>query len=124
MPDQRSLTEPGHRIPLRIALLASTAIVLALACFRSGAALLPLNTAYTLPELEYFLADAEPALTLCRPKQLEAVRALGERLSLRAGVRFGLGYQIRLLRWHRMLLLVCRQQARPKAALIMIARDF
>ena len=43
------------------------AIVLALACLRAGAALLPLNTAYTLAELEYFLGDAEPALTLCRP---------------------------------------------------------
>ena len=38
-----------------------------LACLRAGAALLPLNTAYTLAELEYFLDDAAPALTLCRP---------------------------------------------------------
>jgi malonyl-CoA/methylmalonyl-CoA synthetase len=75
--------EPGDRVAAQID-KSPDAIVLALACFRAGAALLPLNTAYTLPELEYFLGDAEPALTLCRPGQLEAVRGLGERLSLRA----------------------------------------
>ncbi len=75
--------ETGDRVAAQID-KSPDAIVLALACFRAGAALLPLNTAYTLAELEYFLTDAEPALTLCRPAQLEAVRALGERLSLRA----------------------------------------
>ena len=47
--------------------------MLALACFKAGAALLPLNPAYTLAELEYFLADAAPALTICRPEALDAV---------------------------------------------------
>ena len=74
--------EPGDRVAAQID-KSPDAIVLALACFRAGAALLPLNTAYTLAELEYFLADAEPALTLCRPAQLEAVRALSDRLTLR-----------------------------------------
>jgi malonyl-CoA/methylmalonyl-CoA synthetase len=59
-------------------------IVLALACFRAGAALLPLNTAYTLAELDYFLADAKPALVVCRPAMLEAVRPLAEKLGLAA----------------------------------------
>jgi malonyl-CoA/methylmalonyl-CoA synthetase len=59
-------------------------IVVALACYRAGAALLPLNTAYTLAELEYFLGDSEPALTLCRPESLVAVRALGGKLGLAA----------------------------------------
>ena len=68
--------EPGDRVAAQID-KSPDAIVLALACFRAGAALLPLNTAYTLAELEYFLGDAEPALTLCRPAQLEAVRDLG-----------------------------------------------
>jgi malonyl-CoA/methylmalonyl-CoA synthetase len=45
--------------------------------------LLPLNTAYTLAELEYFLGDAEPALTLCRPEWSEPVRALALKLGLR-----------------------------------------
>ncbi len=70
--------EPGDRVAAQID-KSPDAIVLALACFRAGAALLPLNTAYTLTELEYFLGDAEPALTLCRPAQLDAVRTLSER---------------------------------------------
>ena len=57
--------------------------MVALACLRAGAVLLPLNTAYTLAELEYFLGDAEPALTLCRPEWLEPVRALALKLGLR-----------------------------------------
>ena len=61
--------EPGDRVAAQID-KSPDAIVLALACFRAGAALLPLNTAYTLAELEYFLGDAEPALTLCRPDLL------------------------------------------------------
>ena len=75
--------EPGDRVAAQID-KSPDAIVLALASFRAGAALLPLNTAYTLAEVEYFLSDAEPALTLCRPAQLDAVRALSERLALRA----------------------------------------
>jgi malonyl-CoA/methylmalonyl-CoA synthetase len=75
--------EPGDRVAAQID-KSPDAIVLALACFRAGAALLPLNTAYTLPELEYFLGDAGPALTLCRPASLEAVRALGAKLGLAA----------------------------------------
>ena len=65
------------------------AIMLALACFRAGAALLPLNTAYTLPELEYFLADAGPALTLCRPNLVADLRAIAERHGLPAVESFG-----------------------------------
>jgi malonyl-CoA/methylmalonyl-CoA synthetase len=75
--------EPGDRVAAQID-KSPDAIVLALACFCAGAALLPLNTAYTLPELEYFLGDARPALTLCRPANLEAVRALGAKLGLAA----------------------------------------
>ena len=63
----RSLgVEPGDRVAAQVDKSADV-IVLALACLRAGAALLPLNTAYTLSELEYFLGDAEPALTVCRP---------------------------------------------------------
>ncbi len=75
--------EPGDRVAAQID-KSPDAIVLALACFRAGAALLPLNTAYTLAELEYFLGDAGPALTLCRPANLDAMRELGARLGLAA----------------------------------------
>ena len=74
---------PGDRVAAQIE-KSTDAIVVALACLRAGAVLLPLNTAYTLAELEYFLSDAEPALTLCRPDRLGPLRALADKLSLPA----------------------------------------
>jgi malonyl-CoA/methylmalonyl-CoA synthetase len=75
--------EPGDRVAAQID-KSPDCVALALACFKAGAALLPLNPAYTLAELEYFLDDAAPALTLCRPQALEATRALADRLGLAA----------------------------------------
>jgi malonyl-CoA/methylmalonyl-CoA synthetase len=72
---------PGDRVAAQIE-KSTDAVVLALACLRAGAVLLPLNTAYTLAEIEYFLGDAEPALTLCRPDRLEPVRTLARKLDL------------------------------------------
>jgi malonyl-CoA/methylmalonyl-CoA synthetase len=74
---------PGDRVAVQLEKSVDV-IVVTLACLRAGAVLLPLNTAYTLAELEYFLGDAEPALTLCRPDRLEAVRALAQQLNLRS----------------------------------------
>jgi malonyl-CoA/methylmalonyl-CoA synthetase len=73
---------PGDRVAVQIE-KSTDMIVVALACLRAGAVLLPLNTAYTLAELEYFLGDAEPALTLCRPDRSEGVRTLAQALNLR-----------------------------------------
>jgi malonyl-CoA/methylmalonyl-CoA synthetase len=75
--------KPGDRVAAQIE-KSTDMIVLTLACLRAGAVLLPLNTAYTLAELEYFLGDSEPALTLCRPDRLEAVRGLARELALRS----------------------------------------
>jgi malonyl-CoA/methylmalonyl-CoA synthetase len=75
--------EPGDRVAVQID-KSPDMIVLALACLKAGAALLPLNAAYTLAELEYFLSDAGPALTICRPASLAAVRDLAARLGLKA----------------------------------------
>ena len=43
------------------------AVALYLACLEVGAAFIPLNTDYTLAELEYFLTDAAPTLAVVRP---------------------------------------------------------
>ena len=75
--------EPGDRVAAQVD-KSTDMIVLALACLRAGAALLPLNTAYTLAELEYFLGDAQPALIVCRPDSLEPIRALAAKLGLNA----------------------------------------
>ena len=59
-------------------------VVLYLACLRSGAVYVPLNTAYTAAEVSYFIGDAEPALFVCDPaieKQLDdEIRSLAANL--------------------------------------------
>ncbi len=46
------------------------ALALYLGCLKAGAVHVPLNTAYTAAEMEYFLSDAEPALLVCDPSQM------------------------------------------------------
>jgi len=48
-------------------------LMLYLASLRSGHIFLPLNPAYQLSEIAYFLTNAEPALVVCAPKQFSAV---------------------------------------------------
>ncbi len=55
-------------------------LALYLACLRAGAVYLPLNTAYPLAELEYFLGDAEPAFVVARPESEDGVRKLCTRI--------------------------------------------
>jgi malonyl-CoA/methylmalonyl-CoA synthetase len=49
------------------------ALVLYLATVRAGGVYLPLNTAYTLNELDYFIGDAEPTLVVCDPAKAEGI---------------------------------------------------
>lgn len=74
---------PGDRVAVQVEKSAE-AVMLALACFRAGAVLLPLNTAYTLAELEYFIGDAEPRVVVCAPERRQDVAALSERLGVAA----------------------------------------
>ncbi len=83
--------EPGDRVAAQVD-KSTDMIVLALASLRAGAALLPLNTAYTLAELEYFLGDAQPALTVCRPESLSSVRELAHKLGLPAVESLGVAH--------------------------------
>jgi malonyl-CoA/methylmalonyl-CoA synthetase len=57
---------PGDRVAVQVEKCPG-ALMLYLACVRAGAIFLPLNTAYTLTELEYFFGDAEPRLVVCDP---------------------------------------------------------
>jgi len=56
--------KPGDRVAVQVE-KSVPALVLYLATVRAGAVYLPLNTAYTLAELEYFLRDAEPRVLVC-----------------------------------------------------------
>jgi malonyl-CoA/methylmalonyl-CoA synthetase len=66
---------PGDRVVAQIE-KSPEAIALYLACLQIGAAFVPLNTAYTFAELEYFLGDAAPSLAVVRPPQREQVLSL------------------------------------------------
>jgi malonyl-CoA/methylmalonyl-CoA synthetase len=66
---------PGDRVAVQVE-KSPEAVLLYLATLRAGAVYLPLNTAYTLAELDYFVGDAEPALVVCDPVAREGVRAL------------------------------------------------
>ena len=57
---------PGDRVAMQV-VKSPQALALYLACLRSGALFLPLNTAYTPTELDYFLGDAEPRIAVCDP---------------------------------------------------------
>lgn len=52
------------------------ALLLYLACLRLGAVYLPLNVAYTLAELEYFIRDAQPRLVVCDPARQEGIAVI------------------------------------------------
>ena len=43
-------------------------VFLYLACLKTGAIFVPLNTAYTQSELEYFISDSDPKVVICDPK--------------------------------------------------------
>ena len=72
----------GDRVAAQVEKSAAN-LVLYLACLRAGAVYLPLNTAYTLSELAYFIGDAEPAMVVCDP----AARAGVEELVTSQGAR-------------------------------------
>jgi malonyl-CoA/methylmalonyl-CoA synthetase len=71
---------PGDRVAVQVEKCPG-ALMLYLACVRAGAIFLPLNTAYTLTELEYFFGDAEPRLVVCDP----AKEAEVGRIAVKAG---------------------------------------
>jgi malonyl-CoA/methylmalonyl-CoA synthetase len=59
--------EPGHRVAMQTEKTVE-ALALYLACLRIGGLFLPLNTAYTPAEIEYFIDNAEPTVVVCDPK--------------------------------------------------------
>lgn len=62
---------PGDRVAVQVE-KSPEAIALYLATLQVGAIFLPLNTAYTGAEIDYFIGDAAPRLFVCDPAQAEA----------------------------------------------------
>ena len=68
---------PGDRVTAQVE-KSPQAIFLYLACIRAGAVFMPLNAAYTLPELAYFIGDAEPKLLVGAPEKADAIAPLAQ----------------------------------------------
>src|SRR5918993_3036117 len=75
--------KPGDRVAVQVE-KSVPALALYLATVRAGAVFLPLNTAYTLTELEYFVGDAEPKLIVCDPSKREGAARIAAQFN--AGV--------------------------------------
>jgi len=73
---------PGDRVAVQVEKSPEN-LYLYLATLRAGAVFLPLNTAYTLTELDYFLTDAGPALVVCDPAVEAGVSSLAARIGAR-----------------------------------------
>jgi malonyl-CoA/methylmalonyl-CoA synthetase len=69
--------QPGDRVAAQIDKSIST-VALYLGTIRAGAVFLPLNTAYTAVEVEYFINDAEPTVFVCRSSTEAALRPIAE----------------------------------------------
>lgn len=67
--------QPGDRVAAQVP-KSLDALMLYLGTARAGGAFLPLNTAYTPPEIAYFLSDAEPRVFVCDPAAAEALAPL------------------------------------------------
>src|ERR1700682_2218324 len=74
--------KPGDRVAAQTE-KSVPGLVLYLAAVRAGAVYLPLNTAYTLNELEYFITDAEPSLVVCDPAKAEGIGAIAAKAGAR-----------------------------------------
>jgi malonyl-CoA/methylmalonyl-CoA synthetase len=80
---------PGDRLALQVEKSAE-ALMLYLATLRVGAVLLPLNPAYTLNEVKYFIEDAEPTLLVCRPQDEVQMQELTDAVGMAPPVSLGL----------------------------------
>ncbi|MCS7267533.1 MAG: malonyl-CoA synthase [Geminicoccaceae bacterium] len=69
---------PGDRVAVQVEKSAEN-LFLYFGCLRAGGVYLPLNTAYTLSELEYFLSDAEPRIVVVAPERVAEVKRLAPR---------------------------------------------
>ncbi|MGR3320735.1 MAG: malonate--CoA ligase [Pseudooceanicola sp.] len=66
---------PGDRVAVQVE-KSLEAVQLYLGTVLAGGVFLPLNTAYTVTELEYFLGDATPAVVVCDPARRSEVEPI------------------------------------------------
>ena len=92
--------QPGDRILVQVEKSVEN-VLLYLASLRAGLVYVPLNTAYTAAELDYFIGDAEPAIIVCDPASEEAIAPLARKarlMTLDAGGRGSLAEAVAAVR--------------------------
>jgi len=67
--------QPGDRVAVQVDKTIE-AIQLYLGTVMAGGVFLPLNTAYTVSEVAYFLGDAEPRVVVCDSARAEAIKEI------------------------------------------------
>ncbi|WP_099867415.1 malonate--CoA ligase [Pararhizobium haloflavum] len=70
--------QPGDRIAVQVE-KSVECLMLYLATVRAGGVYLPLNTGYTLAELDYFIGDAKPAIVVVDPGKADGIRPIAEK---------------------------------------------
>ncbi len=70
--------EVGDRVAVQVD-KSIEKLMLYLGVLRVGAVFLPLNTAYTLSELSFFIGDAEPSVIVCRKSHLTDLSGVSNR---------------------------------------------
>ena len=80
--------EPGDRVSVQVE-KSSDLLILYLACLAGGFVFHPINTAYREGELSYLFADAEPALAVIRPENMERSGALARSAGVRKLLTLG-----------------------------------
>ncbi|MAB00866.1 MAG: malonyl-CoA synthase [Stappia sp.] len=81
---------PGDRVAVQVEKSAD-ALMLYLGTVRAGGVFLPLNTAYTPAEVEYFVGDAKPAVVVCDPARRDAIAPIAEKTGARLETLDGAG---------------------------------
>jgi malonyl-CoA/methylmalonyl-CoA synthetase len=79
---QEEGVRPGDRVAVQVKKSAE-ALALYAACIQAGAIFLPLNTAYTPNEVEYFVDNAEPRLVVCDGASQDALLPIAEKAGAR-----------------------------------------
>lgn len=72
----------GDRVAVHVH-KSPTALALYAACIKAGVVFLPLNTAYTPSELEYFIGDSEASVFVCDPDEVDALASMAAKVGCR-----------------------------------------
>lgn len=77
--------KPGDRVTAQVEKSIEN-VCLYLGCLKAGAAYNPLNTAYTVPELDYFIGDAQPTVVVVPADKLARIEPIASKHHVRSVV--------------------------------------